>query len=479
MKEYTLADRLGKLGSFGRLREFLERIFQPGALEAAEFEAFEVELHEHVGALEAELTGEMMSRFDVDMAEIEVDGEIWRRVLRCEEDYVAPAGTARVNRSLFARKQRSDAPGAGKTICPMELRLGIVSGKWTPWAARLMGAIAARMPSREGEELFQEFHGMTPSRSSLERVVSTLGERWEANREAWEDVLRSQETVPAEAVQLGVSLDGVMLPTVDEEGRVKAQDEDKQASGPISFKEAGCGTVSLYDAEGNRLETVRYGRMPEYKKKTLTSQLKAEVDSILAARPDLRLVTLGDAAKENWRFLEGTWPDAVQMVDIYHGFEHLKDGLDAYYGKKSPKAKREFTKLRHVLKEEGGVETVIRALAYRRDQAKSRSRTKEIGKQLGYFRRNRARMQYAEALAKNIPIGSGVVEAACKTLVAQRMKCAGMKWRMTGNGQAILTLRSLQQSNRWGRGWGLLASSFRRPVFRVYRSNDRVLKVAI
>jgi hypothetical protein len=80
-----------------------------------------------------------------------------------------------------------------------------------------------------------------------------------------------------------------------------------------------------------------------------------------------------------------------------------------------------------------------------------------------YFQRNRKRMRFAEAAERGLPIGSGVVEAACKTLVAQRMKRSGMRWRDAG-GQAILTLRGLIQSNRFDHGWSLLAGTYRRKV---------------
>jgi len=68
-------------------------------------------------------------------------------------------------------------------------------------------------------------------------------------------------------------------------------------------------------------------------------------------------------------------------------------------------------------------------------------------------------MRYAALLKKNLPIGSGVVEAACKTLVTERMKRSGMAWRKKG-GQAILTLRSLMQSDRWDRGWSFFAQRY-------------------
>ena len=77
-------------------------------------------------------------------------------------------------------------------------------------------------------------------------------------------------------------------------------------------------------------------------------------------------------------------------------------------------------------------------------------------------------MAYADFVAKGLPIGTGVTEAACKTLVTQRMKRSGMRWAMTG-GQGVLTLRSLLQSARWERGWTLLAQSYRPKILAVKR----------
>ena len=72
-------------------------------------------------------------------------------------------------------------------------------------------------------------------------------------------------------------------------------------------------------------------------------------------------------------------------------------------------------------------------------------------------------MRYATWSRAHLPIGSGVTEAACKTLVTQRMKHSGMRWRHAG-GQAILTLRSWAQSERFDRGWELLAATYKKVV---------------
>ncbi|MGH8611521.1 MAG: hypothetical protein ACREYF_05620, partial [Gammaproteobacteria bacterium] len=113
-----------------------------------------------------------------------------------------------------------------------------------------------------------------------------------------------------------------------------------------------------------------------------------------------------------------------------------------------------------LLEQTDGVKTVIRALRYLRDKHPRRTR---IGQVLGYFRRHRHRMRYAEARAQNLPVGSGIVEAACKTLATQRMKRSGMRWRHDG-GQAILTFRALAQSERFKQAWPLLSGTYRTQV---------------
>src|SRR5439155_705497 len=82
----------------------------------------------------------------------------------------------------------------------------------------------------------------------------------------------------------------------------------------------------------------------------------------------------------------------------------------------------------------------------------------EIRRARGYFRTNRARMRYADLKARGLPIGSGVVEAACKTLVTQRMKNRGMRWTTAG-AQAVLTPRGWDQSDRFDEAWALVAAT--------------------
>ena len=194
---------------------------------------------------------------------------------------------------------------------------------------------------------------------------------------------------------------------------------------------------------------------------TLKAMLKAELTAVLCERPDLRVVKIADGARDNWTYLSEDLPKGREIVDFYHAAEHLHAALGAAYGDTSLKCQAQFAKLRHVLRNDlKGVAKVIRALVYLRD---CHSRSKKIAAELRYFRRNRGRMRYATWARRNLPIGSGVTEAACKTLVTQRMKRSGMRWRHAG-GQAILTLRGWAQSQRFDRGWELLAATYKTAV---------------
>ena len=99
----------------------------------------------------------------------------------------------------------------------------------------------------------------------------------------------------------------------------------------MPYQEAGCATLSFYDAEGERLDTRYLGRMPEPKKATLKTMLSAELDAALGRRPDLCVVKVADGARDNWSYLDALAPQGTSVVDFYHGAEQLKAALDAGY----------------------------------------------------------------------------------------------------------------------------------------------------
>jgi hypothetical protein len=457
---------LVKSPALRQLSKFLCEHHQEWARHLPDLETFERELHTHLLALEREVLAEELARYDVVAEQVTVNGVVYSQPMEETKTYMTSAGEVVVKRHLYRPAGRST-----RHICPLELQVGIVEGFFTPVAARQAAYIVAHMPPATGAALFVELNSMRPSASSLERLPKGLSARWEAQRQDWEAQLRTFEDVPAEATTLVVSLDGVLAPM-----RNTAPDKaeptvtEKQPTGPKGYQEVGCGTVSLHDAEGERLQTVRYGRMPESKKATLCEELEAEVQAILAVQPRLRVVKLADGARDNWRFLRALnlgvpagQIESWDIVDFYHACDHLKHALDLIWGERASKGKAEFARLKTLLKEaDGGVERVIETLRYRVRKAKGH-KCEQLLKELTYFRNQRHRMNYAAYLRENLPIASGVVEAACKTLVAQRLKQSGMRWAKPG-GQAILTLRSLIQSERWERGWALLRKNYQQTV---------------
>jgi hypothetical protein len=149
------------------------------------------------------------------------------------------------------------------------------------------------------------------------------------------------------------------------------------------------------------------------------------------------------------------------VVDFFHATEHLGAALSAAYGDGSRKSRLRFEELREILLEDhGGVDRIIRSLQHLQRTYPQR---KQIVEAVGYFQRNKKRMRYAALREKDLPVGSGPVEAACKTLVAQRMKQSGMRWGQEG-GQAILTLRGWSQSERFDQAWALLAATYQLQV---------------
>ncbi len=453
------------------LRQFLRqrRAAPPGG----DFETFERELHALVVVLERDLLAEELARYDVEMPRVTVRGKVYRRTAKSTETYTTAAGPVIVSRHLY-----HPVDGDGEAICPMALRAGVVEGTWTPRAARQMALVVSHLTPADAEGLFAELGNMTPSRSSLERLPKALSECWEDKRVEWEALLREQETPAAGTAVIALSLDGVLTPMKDGKRAEKRMSSLKRAKGPAGYKEAAVGTVTCYDKDVERLDTIRYARMPESKKPTLHSQLAAEFAHQHALAPLATVVKLADAAAENWRILRAISPEGVEIADFFHACEHLKKGLDAHLGEGSAESRAVFAQYRVSLRDdEDGVERVIRTLLYRSKTTKG-SKRKRIDTELNYFRKHKKKMRYAEFTKMGLPIGSGVVEAACKTLVTQRLKRSGMRWSVPG-GQAILTLRSLFQSNRWERGWVLIAASYVVPVLSATSSRRKQVRAAI
>jgi hypothetical protein len=297
---------------------------------------------------------------------------------------------------------------------------------------------------------------MNPSRSSLDRLPKALNQCWEPQTITYHEQLISNENIPSNAVSFATSLDGVMIGMKPE----KSLNQDKKSM-KTEWREASCGTISFFDSEGEKISTIQYGQMPEHKKATLKTLLRINTESILQRYPKLKLVHLADGAQDNWTFFDEEMPLGFQLTDFYHASEYLKDAFDAAYPKNTHKARAKFEEYKGILRDElNGVKKTLRALRHLRTQHKG---NKIIEASVTYFTNNQHRMRYAEAKSKNYPIGSGIVEASCKTLVGQRLKRAGMSWQHNG-GQGVLTFRSLIKSSRFDTAWTFIEKQYKKKV---------------
>lgn len=442
------------------IRKFLEDHAMHGKTGAREFYEFEKSLHQRLLEAEREIVADVMGASDVDADAIEIDGRVHRRVLRSQQTYMTACGEVQVERWLY--KDRADP--TAHALAALDLRLGIVEGFWTQRAAEQASWVVTQMTPQRAEELFERVGNMDPSKSSIDRLPRALGERWEAEREKYEHVLREAIVVPDGATSIAVSIDGVLAPidgganptTV----RNAAATEGRLSKGPAGYREIGCATLAFCDAKGDLISAIRFGRGPEPKKLTLKDTLRKDLEHVLALRPDLRIAKIADAGGDNWEFLSSL-PAGPEILDFFHATEHLAAALAAVHGDGTFETRHKFELLRHrLLTEDDGAQAVINSLDYLR---RKNPRIKRVAQVVAYFRKNKARMRYAVCKREGFMIGSGVVEAACKTLVAQRLKLSGMRWSTKG-AQAILTMRGWDQSERFDEAWALVAATYQREI---------------
>ncbi len=441
-----------------KLREFLETEGMKTKTGPRSFADFERELHERMMEAERDIVAAQMARLDVDADAVVIAGKVHRRVLRQSQTYMTSAGEVVVERTLY--KDRADEDG--RCVSPMELTLGVVGEFWTPRAAEQALWVVTQMTARKSAELFARVGNMTPSKSSVGRLPKLIDERWETDRVAFETALRDGLEIPEGAVSIAVSLDGVLAPIDGEssatEVRAKAEEEGRLSKGPAGYREASCATVAFCDVKGDLLGAIRMARAPETKKATLKAMLTAEISAVLKRKPELKLVKVADGARDNWDYLSSTaLPAGEEAVDFFHASEHLHAAIATVYGDATHETQFRYATLRDGLRdEEDGIDKVIRALKH---LASKHPRKTSLATELAYFRKHKKRMRYFDLQKKGFMIGSGIVEAACKTLVTQRLKQSGMRWSVRG-AQAILTPRGWDQSDRFDEAWALVAATF-------------------
>jgi hypothetical protein len=334
-------------------------------------------------------------------------------------------------------------PGKHQGHFPADAALGLEGG-YTPALARLMCLEGADETGyQKAERHLAETGGMVVSARQIQRLVQHVG----ADAQAWQE--RPAQPGACDATVMYISGDGTGVPMVAEELKGR---RGKQADGTAKTRQVYLGCVFTQHRVDDQGHPVR-----DYESTTYVSSFKpiADFGSLLrqeAIRRGLgsasQVVLLIDGAAGLEHMGRDCFKTSVQIVDFYHALEHAGLVLAALLGKNHPayqKHLRRWTK--RLLKDK--VESLIRET---RQACAGQPHAAAVEKELGYFIRNAQRMQYGTFRAKGYFIGSGVVEAGCKTLIGSRCKQSGMFWSQAG-AQNILALRCLHRSGRLAEFW--------------------------
>jgi hypothetical protein len=375
------------------------------------------------------LTGECLERFDTDGSPIEVGGINFTSKGRVGKAYQTPYGEVSVPRHVY------QSGWGGATYCPLDRSARVIEST-TPRFAQMCARKYATLNSTLAQEDLAECHQRHVSRCYLQDTAEAVAAIAQDKQPIWKYADAVEQT---EVAFISLSIDGTCVLYCEE-----------------GWRTAMVGTLSLYDALGERLQTIYVGAPPAYGKESFLEQMQREIAIYKERYPGVLWVGVADGAKDYWPWLERFVH--VQMLDFWHAVSYLETAAAAMH--RSSKQRRAwFERSRHALKHEhGAAEALLEEMneAARNPRLGSAARA-HLQTAAGYFANNLSRMNYAEAQARHWPLGSGVTEAACKTLVKQRMCGSGMKWKHDG-AATVLSLRSLVLSTgRWQQFWSKIS----------------------
>jgi len=310
--------------------------------------------------------------------------------------------------------------------------LGLEGSSYSVPAQEAIALVCCHVPFAEACALLRRLSAVEVSNTQAQRLTEGHGQELEQalSVERAQLFVGEVELAPAEAPsRLYVTLDGLKLPFVDAWHEAKLGSVYEVVPGEDGIDQPTtvthvCGAWEGPEPFGERLyqEAARRG-----------------------VERTAELIAIADGAPWIWNLVAEHFTSAVQILDYYHAAERVHEVARVVYGEGSARA-RAWAEARCQWLWDGGVDRVLRSLrALRPAHAEGRETVRQA---LGYFTSNRQRMDYPSYRARGYHVGSGVVEAACKTVAAARCKRSGMRWSREG-AQAVLNLRCLFLNGRW------------------------------
>lgn len=371
-------------------------------------------------------TKEALKKFDTDGAKLIFGNNIFFSKGKLPKKYQTPYGEISINRHVYQGSK------GGKTFCPMEQDSRIIVTS-TPRFAKMVSNKISSGASTVVQRDLKENHGRKVTRAYISDVSDAVGSIVQAKEETWH--YETPDFTDDEVVTIALGLDGTCMLLCND-----------------NYREAMTGTISLYNKDRERLHTIYMGAPPEHGKQVFFDRMEREIKHIKELYPNAEYVGIADGAESNWKFLE---PHVTtQILDFYHASGYIKDASHAAFPRSENKCIDWYEKQRHELKHSKNAANniLVKMEGFKKNKL-SKVKSDKLNKAITYFTNHAHQMNYPEYLENNLPIGSGVTEAACKTLIKQRLCCSGMKWTERGAG-IILSLRALViTKGRWNQFW--------------------------
>jgi hypothetical protein len=337
---------------------------------------------------------------------------------------------------------------------PVDAELDIENTEFSPGVRRMQALVGQQAPFDHGREQLKVLAGLEVTTKSVERTAEAIGADI-AQREQEEIQKALQLDLPAVAGEpipiLYVQMDGTGVPVVKKEtvGR-QGKTEDQ----PAHTREAKLGCVftqTTWDQEGYPIRdpdsTTYTGAIETAEEFGKRIYLEAWKRGWSRA---LKKVVMGDGAEWIWTLAALHFPDAMQIVDLYHARQHLWEVVRKLFPNDQGKQKAWMKVHQKRLLDKGKIERLVSAL--RSIASDDPEVAKKIRKEADYFERNAERMRYPQFRRLHLFVGSGVIEAGCKTVIASRFKRSGMFWTVRG-ANAILALRCSYSNGRFEDYW--------------------------
>ena len=336
-------------------------------------------------------------------------------------------------------------------VIPKDKELDIVKTSCSLGVRRLMGHVGGKEAFEEGRQDLEELAGILVKTKQVERVSERLGEQIEVAAAAERKCALGGKLLPFASVPtMYIAIDGTGVPVVPRETIGRA---GKDETGRAKTREVKLGCVFTQTSVDSKGRPLRDEESTTYVGAIETADDFGKRIYAEAVRRGLhragRVVVLGDGAAWIWNLAVEHFYGAVEVLDLYHARSYIRHLANAVYGTGTKKATA-WTQRRLDKLDDGNVDAVLRSM--RRLRPTTLETKEEIRKTIGYLKANKQRMLYADFRKQELFVGSGVVEAGCKTIAGRRLKQSGMRWTIRG-ANAIIALRCCQLSGRWEEFW--------------------------